>query len=93
MSQSRGVPKLIITRKMRPLDYAVQVIIDFNRGIDRIGLIAYGKNICVLADTIAEVKKRLKDSVKIVAWDIDSRRTRRGRESFLYIELVYRPEF
>ncbi len=93
MAENKGIPKIIITRRMKPLEYALEVIVDFNRGMDKIGLIAYGKNICALADTIVEIKKRLGDSVEIVAWDINSRRGRNGMESYLYIELAYRPKF
>ncbi len=93
MIESKGAPKINITRRMTPEEYAVQVIVDFNRGLERIGLIAYGKNICLLADAVAEVKRRLGDSVEIVSWKIDSRRVRGGRESYLYVELAYKPKF
>jgi len=93
VAENKGVPRITVTRRMTPEEYALQVIVDFNRGLERIGLVAYGRNVCILADTIAEVKRRLGDSVEIVSWDIDSRRTRNGRESYLYVELEYRPKF
>ncbi len=88
---NRGVPRIVVSGKNEALDYALQVIVDFNRGIDRIGLIAYGENICKLADIVVELKRRLGDSVVIESWDIDSKKSPRGRRTYLYVELRYKP--
>jgi DNA-binding protein len=88
--RSRGVPKIVIKRSGDELEYVMRIIVDFNRGLDRIGVIAYGRNICKLADVVAEVRRRLGNSVKIVGWEIDNRRVGGKRETYLYIELAYK---
>jgi len=91
--RSRGVPKITIGRRGNTMEYTLQVIVDFNRGMERIGLIAYGRDVCKLADVVASLKERFGPSVRIVAWEIDNRRVRGRRESYLYVELEYKPSF
>ncbi|MCE4600774.1 MAG: hypothetical protein F7C38_04335 [Desulfurococcales archaeon] len=90
--RSHSVPRIVVKRRGSVLEYALRVIVEFNRGFERIGLIGYGRDVCVLADVVAEVRRRLGGSVEIVGWEIDSRRVGGGRESYLYVELAYRPE-
>lgn len=87
------MPKITIGRRGTALEYALQVIVDFNRGMERVGLIAYGREICKLADVVANLRERLGPSVRIVGWEIDNRKVRGRRESYLYVELEYKPSF
>lgn len=91
--KSRGVPKITVGRRGNVMEYVLQIIVDFNRGMDRIGLIAYGRDVCKLADVVAGIRERLGDSIHIVAWEIDNRKVRGRRESYLYVELEYKPSF
>ncbi len=88
-----GAPKIVIRPGRSVADYALEVIVTLRQVAPRVGLIAYGQGICRLADVVAAVKDRLGDDVRIVGWEIDNRRTRGRRESFLYVELEYRPSF
>jgi len=89
----QGVPRLTVTRARSTADYILEVSVLLRQSTPRLGLIAYGENVCKLADVVAGVIGRLGGDVKIVAWDINSRKSRGRRESYLYVELEYNPTF
>ena len=88
-----GLTKIVVSPRREIQEYVLEVIVEFRRGSDRVALIAYGENVCMLADVVARLKDRLGDSLRIVAGDINSRKARGRRESYLYVELEYVPAF
>jgi len=87
------VPRITVSRARGVMDYALEVSVMLRQASPRVGLVAYGDNICRLADVVAAVKSKMGGDVRIVSWDIDSRKVRGRREPFLYVELEYAPSF
>jgi len=87
------VPRITVSRARSIVDYALEVSVMLRQASPRVGLIAYGDNVCRLADVVSAVKSRMGDDVRIVSWDVNSRKVKGKREPFLYVELEYTPSF
>lgn len=84
------IPRIVVRGGGSLRDVILEVAVML-RSTPRLGLIAYGRDVCRLADIVAGVNDMLGGGVEIVGWDINSRRHRGRRESYLYLELSYKP--
>jgi len=88
-----GTPRIVVSPRRDVQEYVLQVIVELKHGGGRVALVAYGENVCMLADVVSRLKSRLGGSLRISRAEIDSRRKGARRESYLYLELEYEPGF
>ncbi len=72
-------------------EYVLEVIVEFNRGVNEAVLVAYNDNICKLADVYARLKDRLGDGLEIIEGRTGTRRERGRRRLFMEIRIRYTP--
>ncbi len=72
-------------------EYVLQLIVEFNRGVNRVVLTAFNDNMCKLADVYAGLKERLGDRVRIEAGSTGTKRERGRRRLYLELTVVYNP--
>jgi len=86
-----GTSRIVVSPAREVQDYVLQAIVELRHGGGRVTLIAYGENVCMLADVVARLQRRLGRGLRVVKAEIDSRRRGSRRESYLLLELEYDP--
>ncbi len=79
----------IIIRNLPVEDYVLEIIAEFHRGSTSLTLYAVGRDICKLADVVAELGQRMGEGFRISGWNIGSKKIKGERQSFLEITLEY----
>jgi DNA-binding protein len=75
----------IIVSKEPVEDYALQAILELNKGAKQIELTGSGDYICKVAEVYQAMKARLGESLKIVSSDIGSIKVKGKKSSYLTI--------
>jgi DNA-binding protein len=83
--------RITITGGKPAEEYALMVILEFNRGVEVVELYGVGDNICLLADVLAELKERLGDSFEIIDSSTGVVKSRGRRKNYLMVRLKFKP--
>ncbi len=69
--------KRITVKKGEPIvDYVLEAIKELNVGPGAVEFYAEGRNICLLADVVVELRDRMGEGFRITGWEIKSRRVK-----------------
>ncbi|AFZ70566.1 archaeal DNA-binding protein [Caldisphaera lagunensis DSM 15908] len=66
-------------------DYALQAILELNKGTKQVEITGVGENVCKVAEVYLAMKSRLGDSLKIVSSLIGTSKTKGKKSSYLTI--------
>ncbi|MCE4602895.1 MAG: hypothetical protein F7C08_00250 [Desulfurococcales archaeon] len=86
-----GEAKILVGSRGSVEEYVLQLIVEFNRGVNKVVLTAFNDNMCKLADIYASLKERLGDRVSIESGSTGTRRERGRRRLYLEITVIYKP--
>ena len=77
--------RITVTGQGSAEDYAIQAILEFNKGFKEVELTATGDDVCKLVEAILIMKERMGEALKIGMADIGSARPRGKGSSYLTV--------
>lgn len=77
--------RINVTSSSSAEDYALQAILEFNKGFKQVELYADSDNACKLVDVYLIMKQRMGEALRVVSADIGSSRPRGRNAGYLSI--------